>query len=74
MFILSSISSGLEFWLVNHTSIYEKSELNVFKNMNFLLKYVIIDKTIYWEQMFIRLLNFVDNYCRQYCNGLIIPP
>ena len=27
MFILSSISSGLEFGLVNHTSIYEHSEL-----------------------------------------------
>ena len=35
MFILSSISSGLGFWSVNQTSIYENSELNVFKNMNF---------------------------------------
>ena len=35
MFILSSISSGLEFWSVNHTSIYESSELNVLKNINF---------------------------------------
>ena len=35
MFILSSISSCLEFWLVNHTSIYENSELNVFKNVKF---------------------------------------
>ena len=34
MFILSSISSGLEFWFVNHTSIYENSEWNVFKNIN----------------------------------------
>ena len=31
-FILSSISSGLEFWFVNHTSIPENCELNVFKN------------------------------------------
>ena len=31
MFILSSISSCLEFWSVNHTSIYEISESNVFK-------------------------------------------
>ena len=38
MFILSSISSGLEFWSVNHTSIYENSELKVFKNMKFLGK------------------------------------
>ena len=35
MFILSSISSGLGFWSVNQTSIYENSELNVFKNINF---------------------------------------
>ena len=35
MFILSSISSGLEFWSVNHTSIYESSELKVFKNINY---------------------------------------
>ena len=36
MFILSSISSGLEFWLLNHTSIYENSESKVFKNIKFL--------------------------------------
>ena len=33
MFILSSISRGLEFRSVNHTSIYENSELKVFENM-----------------------------------------
>ena len=32
----SSISRGLEFWSVNLTSIYENSELNVFKNIKFL--------------------------------------
>ena len=32
MFILSSASSGLEFWSVNDTSVYENSELKVFKN------------------------------------------
>ena len=36
MFILSSISSGLEFWSVNHISMYEILELNVFKNIKFL--------------------------------------
>ena len=36
MFILSSIFSGLEFRSVNHTSIYENSELKVFKNVKFL--------------------------------------
>ena len=33
MFILSSISRGLEYWSVNHTSIYENSQSKVFKNM-----------------------------------------
>ena len=36
MFILPSISGGIEFWSVNHTSIYENSELHVFKNIKFL--------------------------------------
>ena len=38
MFILSSVSNGLKCWLVNHTSIYENFESNVFKNMKFLGK------------------------------------
>ena len=37
MFILSSVSSGLEFWSVNHISIDENSELKVFKNIIFFL-------------------------------------
>ena len=36
MFTLSFISSGLEFWSLNHTSMYENSELKVFKNIKFL--------------------------------------
>ena len=36
MFTLSSISNGLEFWSVNHTSIHDNSELKVFKNIKFL--------------------------------------
>ena len=31
IFILSSTSSGLEFWSLNHTSIQENSELKVFR-------------------------------------------
>ena len=31
MLILSSISSGSEFWSANHTSIYKNPELKVFK-------------------------------------------
>ena len=38
MFILSSISSGLKFWSVNHTSVNENSELRVFKNIKVLGK------------------------------------
>ena len=38
MLILSSISSGLEFWSANHTLIYENSELKVFKNIKFLVE------------------------------------
>ena len=36
MFILSSISRGLEFWSVKHTSIYENSESKVSKNIKLL--------------------------------------
>ena len=35
LFILSSISIGLEFWSVNHTSMYENSESKVIENMTF---------------------------------------
>ena len=38
MFVLSSISIGLEFSSVNYTSIYEKSKLNGFENVKFLGK------------------------------------
>ena len=50
MFILSSISRGLEFWSVNfgHTSMYENSELRSFENINFLGEIkLIVDQTIY---------------------------
>ena len=36
MLILSSISSGLELFSVNHSSIYENCELNVSQNITFL--------------------------------------
>ena len=57
MFILSSISSSL----VNHTSIYEKSELKVFKN--FQVKFLIIDQITYPEEIYARFLNSVYNHC-----------
>ena len=36
MFILSSISSRLDFWSVKHTSTCENFESNVFKSIRFL--------------------------------------
>ena len=36
MFILSCISSGLEFWSVNQSSIYKNFEQKLFKNIKFL--------------------------------------
>ena len=36
MFILSFISSGLDFLSINDTSIYENYESKVFKNIKFL--------------------------------------
>ena len=38
MFIFSPVSSGLEFWSVNHTSIYKNSEWKVFKNIKCLVE------------------------------------
>ena len=35
MVTLSSVYSGLELWSLNHTSIYENSELKAFKNIKF---------------------------------------
>ena len=46
MFTLSSISSGLELWLVNQTSICEYSESKVSKN-TFCVIHPIIDQMIY---------------------------
>ena len=38
MFVSPSVSSGLEFLSVNHASIYEDSESNVFKTKQFLVE------------------------------------
>ena len=65
-FILSSISSGWLFWSVNHTSIYESSELNVFRKIQFVGAISNkLPKIVYMEQMCIKFLNFVDNHCWQ---------
>ena len=61
MFILSSISIGLEFWSENHTSIYENSALKVFKSIK-----VLGEIFNNWPNDLLgtnhtRLLNLVDN-------------
>ena len=61
MLILCSISSGLEFWSVNNNSIYENSELKVFKNIN-----VFDEKFSNWPNDLLEtkvLLNLADNRC-----------
>ena len=53
---------------------YENSELKVFKNIKFVGKfvYLIIGQTIFWWQMYTRLLlNHVNNNCSLYYIGLI---
>ena len=64
MLTLSSVSSGLKFLSVNHTLIHKNSEIKVFIEIyDFSVKYQMIDRMIYQEQTFARLLNHVDNYC-----------
>ena len=72
MFILSSISSALQFWSVNHNSTYENSESNVFKNIKFLGK---ISNNWVKDLLGIKLnwlLNLVENHCFQYYNRPIL--
>ena len=47
MSILSSISRGLEFRSVNHTSIYENFESKLSKKNFFWMKYLIVDQMFY---------------------------
>ena len=56
-------SSSLEYCSVNHTSINVNSELKVFKNIKFLVKYLVTDQMTYWEETYTRLLNLDDNCC-----------
>ena len=62
-FILSSISVILLFSSVNHTSMYENSVFNVFKNINSVGEIQITDQMIYFVQLYTRLLNLIDNLC-----------
>ena len=72
MFILYSISSGLGFSSVNHASIYENSESNVFENIKFLGEISNNWPNVLFGTNAI-LLNFDNNYYWQYYNELIPP-
>ena len=67
-FVLASISSDLLFWSVNYTSIYETSELKVFKNINLVGKFSQIN---YLELVHKKISN-LDNDCQQRYNVLIL--
>ena len=60
IFILSSISSVLEFWSVNYASIYGNSELKDFEQIKFLG-----ETSSNWPNDLLqaRLLNIADNRC-----------
>ena len=72
--LLYSISNSIEFWLVNHTSIYESNELNIFKNIRFLGEILIIDQATYRQQMYTKLLIYVDSHFWWRYNGKILLP
>ena len=63
MFILFSISSGLEIWSINHTSIYENSESKDFKNVKFLDEISNNWLNDLLETKVTRLFNIADNRC-----------
>ena len=65
MFILSPASSDLEFWSVIHENIW-KFWIEGFQNIEFLGEISNIDQMTSFEQMYTRILNYVDNYCWQY--------
>ena len=73
MFVLSSISSGLQFWPLNHTSIKENSEWNFFENEK-----SFSETSNNWpidllETGVYKNLESCWNCSWQYYNGLILP-
>ena len=68
-----TISSGLEFWSVNNTSVYKNSQLKNFKIIDFFpVKHAVIDQVSDLEEIDTRFLKLADDHCRQYYNGLIL--
>ena len=63
MFALSFIFGGLVLWSVNHTSISENSELNVFKSIRDFGGIFNDWLNDYLEQLYTELLNLADNHC-----------
>ena len=59
---LSLISSGLEFWSINQTSICGNPESKVFKSIKFLGEIVNNWPNDLLVTMYTKLLNFVNNY------------
>ena len=63
MFISFSVYGGLEFWSINHTSIYQNSESKFFKNIKDLDEIFnkgpndLLGKNVH------KTLNLVDNHC-----------
>ena len=72
MFILSSTSSTLESWSVDHTSKYGNSESKVFRNIKFLRETSKNWQMTYLEQIYTISLSFADNYFWQYYNVLTL--
>ena len=73
MFILSFISSALQFWSVNNASIYQNVELNVYKNIKCFGKISSNWPNDLLEKMHRRLLNLANSRCYQCYNVLILP-
>ena len=64
IFVLSSICSGLEFRSVDHSSIYENTELKVFLKIKYLDE-ISNDwpNDLLGTNIYTRLLNPVNNHC-----------
>ena len=72
MFILSSTSSGIEFWSVNHISIQENSELNIFKNLEYLHEISNNSPNDFFGKNVYNTFESRWQLLWQYCNKLIL--
>ena len=69
---MSSISIGWIFWSVNDTSVVWNPELNVFKGLKFVGTISNKLQNGLLEQIYIKLLNLVDNHYWQCYNQLTL--